>query len=334
MELGSAAFPKESDGVGLYPQEKYPNTCRSSSSNRPISAYPLQQQEHLKIGGLMIETKEIVVDGVVDPVKAEQQMNLLRYKKAFARRNFIKNVGLAGAGIAAGAVIQGCSDSKPKAAGIPETDVLNFALNLEYLEAEFYSIAVTGNHLDSSVTGGTSTATGGSKVNFTDTRIADIAAEILNDEMLHVKFLRSALGGLAVAEPVIKLDALGIGFASQAEFLILSRAFEDTGVSAYAGAATLLTGNNLQAAAQILATEAYHAGNIRLNVVQQGITAPALDAQDVPPDESHFFPVDANALAIKRTTSQVLSIVYASTTAGTSSGGFFPNGLNGNIKTI
>jgi hypothetical protein len=263
---------------------------------------------------------------------------LIRYKKVFARRGFLKNVGLAGAGIAAGAIIQGCSDnsssSNPKAQTIPETDVLNFALNLEYLEAEFYSVAVTGTTLASSVTGGTSTATGGAKVTFTDTRIADIAAEILNDEMLHVKFLRTALGAMAVAEPAINLNALGIGFASQAEFLTLSRAFEDTGVSAYAGAATLLSGNNLQAAAQILAVEAYHAGNIRLNVVQQGITVPATDSQDVPPDEKHFFPVDANALAIKRTPSQVLAIVYANAASGTASGGFFPSGLNGNIKTV
>ena len=216
----------------------------------------------------------------------------------------------------------------------PRQTFRHFALNLEYLEAEFYSVAVTGNTLNASVTGGTSTATDGAKVTFTDQRIADIAAEILNDEMLHVKFLRTALGAMAVAEPAINLNALGIGFASQAEFLTLSRAFEDVGVSAYAGAATLLTGNNLQAAAQILAVEAYHAGNIRLNIVQQGITVPAVDSQDVVPDETHFFPVDANALAIKRTTSQVLAIVYANATAGTASGGFFPAGLNGNIKTV
>jgi len=286
----------------------------------------------------MSDTTETPLSGIVDPLKAEQQFNLIRYKRAFARRNFIKNVGLAGAGIAAGAVIQGCSDNStsmnPKAQTIPETDVLNFALNLEYLEGEFYSVAVTGNTLSSSVTGGTSTATGGAKVAFTDTRIADIAAEILNAEMLHVKFLRSALGGVAIAEPAINLNALGIGFGSQAEFLTLSRVFEDTGVSAYAGAATLLTGNNLQAAAQILATEAYHAGNIRLNVVQQAITVKATDSLDVPPDETHFFPVDANGLAIKRTPSQVLAIVYANAAAGTVSGGFFPNGLNGNIKTV
>jgi len=286
----------------------------------------------------MIDVNETSLNGIADSVKTEQRLNLIRYKRAFARRNFLKNVGLAGAGIAAGAVIQGCSDnsssSNPKAQSIPETDVLNFALNLEYLEGEFYSVAVTGSTLASSVTGGTSTATGGAKVTFTDARIADIAAEILNDEMLHVKFLRSALGAMAVAEPAINLNALGIGFASQAEFLTLSRAFEDTGVSAYAGAATLLSGNNLQAAAQILAVEAYHAGNIRLNVVQQGITVPATDSQDVPPNETHFFPVDPNALAIKRTPSQVLAIVYANAASGTASGGFFPSGLNGNIKTV
>ncbi len=269
----------------------------------------------------------------MDITKEQQIENLVQYKKALARRGFLKNVTLAGAGIAAGAVLSGCGTAMVTAQGIPETDVLNFALNLEYLEAEFYNRAVTGNFLDSSVIGGTSKATGGKKVVFTDPRIARIAAEINDDEIKHVKFLRSALGGGAVAEPVINLDALGIGFNNDADFLNLARAFEDTGVSAYAGAATLLTGNNLQAAAQILGTEAYHAGNIRLNVVQKGITAARIDAIDVPPDDLHFFPVDANALAIKRTTSQVLMIVYAKTTTGATSGGFFPNGVNGNIKS-
>lgn len=277
---------------------------------------------------------ETLTKRMTDGTKTEQELNLARHKKVLLRRNFLKNISIAGAGIAAGAIIQGCGTGITSAAGPSETDVLNFALNLEYLEGEFYSRAVTGNFLSSSVLGATSVATGGKKVTFTIPHLADIAAEILKDEMLHVQFLRSALGSLAVAEPVINLDALGIGFTNEAQFLTLSRAFEDVGVSAYAGAATLLSGNNLQAAAQILGTEAYHAGNIRLNVVQQGIVVTALDSQDVVPSESAFFPVDANALAIKRTTSQVLAIVYASATAGTSKGGFFPNGLNGAIKTV
>lgn len=282
-----------------------------------------------------MDKKEILIE--IDPLKAEQDLNALRYRRALARRTFIKNVGLAGMGVAVGAMVEGCSNSSisnAQSPAVPETDVLNFALNLEYLEAEFYSMAVTGTFLNSSVTGGTSKATGGAKVTFTDSRIADIAAEINADESLHVKFLRSALGASAVAEPTINLNALGIGFATQAQFLTLARAFEDTGVSAYAGAATLLSGNNLQAAAQILATEAYHAGNLRLEVVQNSITVPALDSHDVPPTEQHFSPTDSNALAIKRTTSQVLAIVYANSAAGTRSGGFFPNGVNGNINTV
>ena len=169
---------------------------------------------------------------------------------------------------------------------------------------------------------------------FVDPIVAAVAAEIANDEKLHVQYLRTALGGMAVAEPNINLDALGIGFTADTDFLQLARAFEDTGVSAYAGAATLLTGTNLQAAAQILAVEAYHAGNIRLTLIQKAIPSPATDSQDIPPTLAHFFPTDANGLAIKRTPSQVLAIVYANTAAGTASGGFFPNGVNGNIKTV
>jgi Ferritin-like domain len=270
----------------------------------------------------------------LDPIAAQQQLNLIRYKRALARRSFIKNMGLASAGIAAGAVLEGCAGGAlTHAAGPSQTDVLNFALNLEYLEAEFYSVATTGNTLGSAVIGGTSQATGGSKAPLTGL-VADIAAEIAQDEQNHVKFLRSALGGAAVAEPAINLAALGMGFATQAQFLNLARAFEDTGVSAYGGAATLLSGDNLQYAAQILATEAYHAGNIRLNCIQETTAPFAVDTEDVlPSDPSHYFPVDSNSLALIRTPSQVLMIVYHTTSTGVTTGGFFPNGVNGNIKS-
>ncbi len=279
-----------------------------------------------------------VLEEAVDPVKAQQQLNLIQYKRALARRNFIKNVSLAGAGIAAGVILEGCGSSNPtvSAQTVPQTDVLNFALNLEYLEAEFYSQAVYGKPLSSflsTLPSSSATATGGKQVNFALPHVKDIATEIQADEVDHVKYLLSALGGMAVAEPNINLAALGIGFNADADFLTLARAFEDTGVSAYAGAATLLSGNNLQAAAQILATEAYHAGNIRLECVENSITTPATDSQDVPPTEQHFFTTDSNGLAIKRTTSQVLMIVYATTATGVSNGGFYPNGMNGNIKT-
>lgn len=273
---------------------------------------------------------------VKNPEQMEQELNLIRYKRALSRRTFMERVGMASVAVAGVSALNGCLGGTSMAAAVPEADVLNFALNLEYLEAEFYSVAVTGSTLGAADTGtATGATTGGSKVAFADPQVAAIAAEIASDELNHVRFLRSALGSAAVPKPAINLAALGIGFANDTQFLQLSRAFEDTGVSAYNGAATLLSGNNLQAAASILAVEALHTGNIRLLVIQKATSSGALDSLDVPPAApSSYFAVDSHALAIKRSTSQVLAIVYATSTPGTTSGGFFPSGLNGNIKTV
>ncbi len=281
----------------------------------------------------MRESKDIEV---IESVNLEDEMETIREQRALNRRNFMRNMGLTGVAVAGASLLSACGGSSMvHASGPSEADVLNFALNLEYLEAEFYLYATTGTGLTSADTGAaTGATTGGSKVTFSDAGLMDIANEIASDELAHVRFLRSALAAAAVPKPAINLNALGIGFANQNDFLTLARAFEDTGVSAYAGAATLLTGNNLQAAAQILATEALHTGNLRLKAVQAGLTMPALDSLDKPPAPKLYFNVDQNALAIKRTPSQVLAIVYASSTAGTTKGGFFPSGVNGTINTV
>jgi hypothetical protein len=258
-------------------------------------------------------------------------------QKPLDRRQLLQRAGVTGLGVAAMTMLGG-SLGKLHAAtsAITDADIINFALNLEYLEAEFYSVASRGHTLvergiipSSAVEAPT---TGGHIVpNFGASDVAFIASALRDDEADHVLFLRKALGSAAVQKPAINLDALGFGFGSVAQFLTLAAIFEDVGVSAYLGAAPLIQSKTyLDVAARILATEAQHAGAIRTLSIQKGIGRKPLDSVDVSPNPGHPFDVDSTALSIPRTTSQVLKLVYG---GGTSSGGFFPDGLNGTIKS-
>ena len=286
---------------------------------------------------------------------------------ALNRRHFLAGVG-AVTTIAAGAAVLGCGDSTlpyVDAATQPQVDILNFALNLEYLEATFYSYIVTGKDLDSSLTGGGPAPTGApAQITFPNAQINDLFAEIFFDEMAHVSDLRTALGPVAIARPQLNLAALAP--IAAANYLQVARLFEDVGVTAYIGAAASLSGNNLTAAAQILAVEGFHAGALRLINIQQGAVYPATLAGYVPADGYDIKPADPGTVALaeagpttanggffatgangttgqtniypgfayQRTSSQVLSIIYANTATGTAKGGFFPNGVNGNITTV
>lgn len=200
-----------------------------------------------------------------------------------------------GASALAGLVLAGTS-KKAEAATLTDTDYLNFALNLEYLEANFYNLAVNGVTIDKLATpiaitgagtqGTVTTKPNFAKVPFTSTTIAAYAKETAIEEGKHVSFLRGALGSAAVAQPAINLvdsfNALASmsgaaasldPFASDAFFLIGAYIFEDVGVTAYHGAAGALTSaTNLGAAGGILAVEAYHAGLVRtaINALDAG----------------------------------------------------------------
>lgn len=250
------------------------------------------------------------------------------------RRKFFKRAGTAGLAIATTTILGGSIEKLSATTTLSDADILNFALNLEYLEGEFYSVATFGATLQqrgiipsSAVSGPT---TGGKMVPFGGSPIAYLASALRKDEEDHVLFLRKALGSAAVKKPAINLDAAGFGFANAGDFVKLSRIFEDVGVSAYLGAAPLIQSKTyLDAAARILATEAQHAGAIRTEVIIRGVANVRIDSKDVPPTQQNPFDVDSNALSIPRSTSEVLNIVYA---GGSHSGGFFPDGLNGTIK--
>ncbi|HEX2331026.1 MAG TPA: ferritin-like domain-containing protein [Candidatus Angelobacter sp.] len=233
---------------------------------------------------------------------------------------------------------------------IEEQDILNFALNLEYLEAEFYTYATTGKSITSFGLGtkgkasGSNPATGGStvggsKVNFPDNEafVRDIATQIGADERAHVVLLRGALGSSACAMPNIDLGALGFGFGDMNDFLRAARILEDAGVTAYAGAAGFLkTPDIITAAACLLGAEAEHAATIRTQIARLKIPTTPVDGVDlIPPPSGQAKQVlsikVSDGMVATRTAGQVLYLAYGGK-AGAKQGGFFPNGLNGNIS--
>ena len=254
-----------------------------------------------------------------------------------SRRKFAKSAVAAGFAIGAAGLT-----SEAQAQSITDVDILNFALNLEYLEAEFYTVVTTGRRIADLGIGvggvGPQGATTGGGMVALDDRAAQVALALANEEQMHVRFLRSALGSAAIAKPAINLEALGIGYRSVAEFLTLARAFEDVGVTAYNGAAPLISSRQiLAAAAGIALTEAQHVGVLRYLVYDRNIPVPQLDNVDVPPLASpagRLFNVFNEGLTPARTPSQVLAILFANRSVGTFSGGFFPNGVNGTIRAV
>lgn len=295
-------------------------------------------------------------------------------ENAVDRRRFFQAAGVIGLGVGSAVLL---ADQSAGATEYPDGDepsdsaILNFALNLEYLEAEFYLHAVTGSGLPSDMINGRGKlggVSGGYAVPFKNPLIRKYAQEIATDEKTHVAFLRGALGKAAVARPQISLDAsftaaamaaglIGPGqtfdvFKNETNFLFGAFIFEDVGVTAYKGAAPLISNKTyLEAAAGLLAVEAYHAGIIRSTLYALGIETPSIyptvqaisDARnslDGPTDDdkgigtaaqSNIVPTDENALAFSRTAGQVLNIAYL-TPNKASSGGFFPAGVNGKIN--
>jgi Ferritin-like domain len=130
--------------------------------------------------------------------------------------------------------------------GGDDVDILNFALTLEYLEAAFYTQGLK------QVRG----LAGDAK---------SLATEIRDNETAHVQALTKtiqSLGGEPVKAPGVDF---GDAFSSQKAFLKLAQTFEDTGVSAYNGAAPMIESTDvLGAAGSIVQVEARHAAAIRL----------------------------------------------------------------------
>ena len=298
--------------------------------------------------------------------------NLAEMQQEEVSRSSRRSAMMLGGAALAGLALSRKASAQAAAAAPTDADILNFALNLEYLEANFYSLATTGATIDKNGTG-TITGVGNAgivivkpnpMVNFTTPVLKAYAMETAMEEANHVKFLQSALGKAAVAQPQLDLQnsfnalamAAGLGatfdpFASETNFLLGAFIFEDVGVTAYTGAAALISSSAyLDAAAGILAVEAYHAGSIRTRIFGAGTQAQLMSNSIAnarakfsganPPDDqgvvtasggAAIVDADVDALAFPRTAAQVLSIVYGGGAAGTG-GAFFPQGMNGTIR--
>jgi hypothetical protein len=161
------------------------------------------------------------------------------------RSSFILKGALA-AGAAYGLASVSPFVSQALAQGGGDVEILNFALTLEYLEADFYT-------------------QGAEKVPGLDKDLKALIEEIRDNEVEHVDALVATikqLKGTPVEKPTF---TYGDAFTSKDAFLKLANTLEDTGVSAYNGAGPSIESVDILAAAGgIVQVEARHAALIRL----------------------------------------------------------------------
>lgn len=186
-----------------------------------------------------------------DPEVLEKVDTRRKAMKEFA--SFTGKVALASIPLALGSMFKKAYGSPDSPSGII-IDTLNFALTLEYLEANFYIKAVNSGIVPAGA--------------------ALTALTIIRDhENEHVNFLSTAIsaaGGTPVAFKASDFDFTAKGtfpavFSNYGVLLAVAQTFEDTGVRAYKGQAPNLITNNdyLTAALQIHSVEARHAAHLR-----------------------------------------------------------------------
>jgi hypothetical protein len=204
-----------------------------------------------------------------------------------------------------------------------DADLLNFLLNLEYLEAEFYLAATNQSALGAKDT--TGVGTGGTTVGrlattLSDPLLADLAAESAVDEVAHVRAMRALLGNKAIAKPALNLAGTsGLAYENNDGFVTFARKFADVTASAYAGLAQAI--KNKAAAdtvARLLAIEAYQAGCLRFRSATQEVVQFEIDELDQSPSSENQVPTGAGGLAVSRTPAQVAAALAD----------HFPDGFN------
>jgi hypothetical protein len=244
-----------------------------------------------------------------------------------------------------------------------DIDIFNFALNLEYLEVDYYlrgGLGITADELFRTSYG--APVKGGRKVQFFSPVREGIIKNIAGNEAAHITFVRAVTGSQASQRPPIDMDAgfaavaaaAGLSnfdpFGNEMDFFLGGMLFEDVGISVLKGSARKLRSLSLrESAAGLLGAEGYHMGAVRSVLYRMGeparVRAAAIsnlrDRLDGPQDldqppvkvgeMANIAPTNENGIVWGRTPQHALNIIYGKPGRGIMAGGFFPEGVNGRI---
>jgi len=198
------------------------------------------------------------------------------------RRNMLKFFGASAAVVALGTACNNDDDVDQNTdtgvfLGAGDFQILNFAYALEQLEAAFYIQVLASPGF-----------------NAMSVLEKEYMTDIKDHEVIHREYFKAALGSNAIKGLTPNFSA--VDFSTRAGILAQAKAFEDTGVSAYNGAAKYITDlNYLLAAGKIVSVEARHAALIR-DLISNGSFADDLDVNALDIDKTPTAVVDiANA---------------------------------------
>jgi hypothetical protein len=195
-----------------------------------------------------ISFTDVDVDGAVREAHAEAVEQLER--AGDTRAGFLRKAGLAGGTVLGGGALLGAlvpssalaAGRPPKTFGTGDVGILNYALTLEYLEANFYDQAYTNLYASAPAA------------------VQAFMKTVKTDEAEHVAALKAALGSKAVKKPSF---AFGSAVTSLSTFEATAYVLENTGVAAYSGQAfNIKEPKVLAVALSIVTVEARHAGAI------------------------------------------------------------------------
>ncbi|MDO7841629.1 ferritin-like domain-containing protein [Sphingomonas immobilis] len=221
-------------------------------------------------------------------------------ERSSERREFFRSA-LGAAAVAATGVAAVSIGAIASAATVADSDILNFALQVEYLLAQYYGVAsgvgplAAGQLTAGSTATGTNVAgaaTGAAAVSFTDANVAQIVREIALEKAAHVALLRTATGTDVAAQPAIDLGVTASGafstamraagvitgststfdvYANDGNFLLGAFLLEDVITSAYrAILSSVGDATNRESVAGLLGASAYHASAIRTLLYAKG----------------------------------------------------------------